>query len=99
MAEIKDSYSTKKLPDNVFDARTVAEIHRNADTDTDKTSVHHTIGPAANQAASGIHVHDGAETRQLGAGITVTGSKGGNAALASLMSALVQILGITDSTT
>lgn len=98
MAEIKDPYATKNLGQNILDPRVVAQLHKNADTDSDKTSAHHTIGPGPNQAASGIHTHDGAETRQLGLGVTLTGSKGGNAAVASIVAALVQILGVTDNT-
>lgn len=96
---IRDDYSTKASGVNIFDARVVAQIHTKADTDTDKTSVHHTIGPAPTQVASGAHTHDGAESRLLGEGITLTGSKGGNAAVASICAALVQILGVTDNTT
>lgn len=96
---LRDPFSTKQQDLNVVDARVVAAFHKNADTDRDKTAIHHTIGPGANQAASGIHSHDGAETRQLGVGITLTGAKGGNAALASVTAALAQILGVTDNTT
>ena len=96
---IQDPYSAKVAGLNVFDPRVVAQIHTKADTDTDKTSVHHTIGPAPTQVASGAHTHDGSESRLLGEGVTLTGSKGGNAALASVVAALVQILGVTDNTT
>lgn len=96
---IADRFSTKNQAENVFDPRVVAQLHKNADVDTDKTSLHHTIGPGPNQVASGQHVHDGAESRQLGVGITLTGSKGGNAALASVCAAMAQILGVTDNTT
>lgn len=95
---IVDRYSTKAQPTNVYDARAVAEIHRNADTDSGKTAVHHSIGPAPDQAASGAHIHDGGETRQLLAGVVLTGAKAGNAALASVISALV-LLGAQDNTT
>jgi hypothetical protein len=97
--ELEDPYATKVAGLNVFDPRVVAQLHRNADTDNDKTSTHHTIGPGPNQAASGVHVHDGSETRQLGAGVTLTGAKAGNAAVASMVAAMVQILGVTDNTT
>lgn len=101
MAErpINDRFSTKALGDNIYDPRVVAQIHKNADTDSDKTAIHHTIGPGPNQVASGAHTHDGAESRQLGAGIQITGAKGGNAALASLIAALVNVLGFEDNTT
>lgn len=96
---IVDRYATKATRDNEYDARAVAEIHRSADTDSGKTAIHHTIGPAPDQVASGKHTHDGGETVQLGAGITITGSRGGNVALANLLTALEAILGIEDNTT
>jgi hypothetical protein len=95
---IQDPYATKVSGLNIFDPRVVTQLHKNADTDNDKQSAHHTIGAGPNQAASGVHTHDGTETRQLGAGVTLTGSKGGNAAVASMVAAMVQILGVTDNT-
>ena len=80
------------------DAVTVRELHTNADTDIQPDSIHHTLGPGYNQAASGQHNHDGANSPLLLEGFTISGSKGGNAALASAIAALVK-LGATDSTT
>lgn len=97
--EFFDPYAQTVKEDNQVSAQVVTQFHKNADTDVGKLSAHHTIGPGPHQAASGKHVHDGGETPQLGAGITITGSKGGNAALASVISALVAILGVTDNTT
>ena len=99
MAEkgIVDKFSTTNKSANEFDARVVQQMHRNADTDSDKTAVHHTIGPGSNQVASGTHIHDGTETRALLDGVNLTGAKAGNAALASVIAALVA-LGATDST-
>lgn len=94
---IVDPYSTSNRGQNQYDARVVGEIHRNADTDNDKVSIHHTIGPGANQVASGRHNHDGTETPALLDGINLTGAKAGNAALASVIAALV-VLGATDNT-
>lgn len=96
--EIQDPFSNSNKGLNVFDPRVVTQIHKNADTDNDKTSIHHSIGPGPNQVASGAHTHDGTETRQLLAGISLTGSKAGNAALASVVAALVA-LGAADNTT
>jgi len=81
------------------DGQAIRKFHQNADTDTDPTAIHHTLGPGVNQAASGSHDHRGADSVVLGEGITITGSKGGNAALQSVISAMVEILGVTDSTT
>lgn len=35
-----------------------ANTHQTADTDTDPTGIHHTLGISANQAAAGNHAHD-----------------------------------------
>jgi hypothetical protein len=89
------------MPEGQFgrpDAVTVREFHTNADTDTSPDSIHHTIGSGYNQAASGQHNHDGANSPLLLEGFTVSGSKGGNTALASVIAALVK-LGAADSTT
>jgi hypothetical protein len=37
-----------------------ANTHQSPDTDTASSSLHHTIGPGSNQAASGSHLHAGA---------------------------------------
>lgn len=96
--QLQDRFRQRAQGENEFDARIVAQFHRNADTDSSKQAIHHTIGPAADQVASGAHTHDGGETRQLLAGITITGSRGGNVALASVIDAL-QALGAEDNTT
>lgn len=80
------------------DADSVREFHINADTDVDPNSLHHTIGPGYNQAASGQHNHDGNNSPLLLDGVTISGAKGGNTALASVISALVK-LGAADATT
>lgn len=95
---IQDPYATKTQGLNVFDPRVIGQLHKNADTDTGKTAIHHTIGPAPDQVASGAHTHDGNETRQLLLGINITGARGGNVALASVIDAL-EALGATDNTT
>jgi len=63
----------------------------------------HTLGTARHQAATGDHEHDVNELRDaikpiLLSGVTLTGSRGGNAAVASIIAALVS-LGATDGTT
>lgn len=80
------------------DARIVADFHTNADTDVRRESIHHTIGPGPNQASPGSHRHDGGDSALLLEGVTLTGSKGGNVALASVIQALVR-LGAEDATT
>ncbi len=79
-------------------AREVTTFHNNADTDLRRESIHHTLGPSVHQAASGGHNHDGNNSAKLLGNVTLVGSRGGNAALTSVIAALVQ-LGATDSTT
>lgn len=76
----------------------VDKFHQNADTDSRGQAIHHTLGPTENQAAPGNHNHRGGDSVQLLLGITITGSRGGNIALLSVIQALVA-LGATDSTT
>tara|TARA_R110002020_G_scaffold404912_1_gene614971 strand:+ start:11567 stop:11860 length:294 start_codon:yes stop_codon:yes gene_type:complete len=79
-------------------AEEVQNFHTNADTDSRREAIHHTLGAGDNQAASGNHDHRGGNSVQLLTGITMTGSRGGNVALLSVIQALVA-LGATDSTT
>ena len=79
-------------------ADVVEDFHTNADIDTRVEAIHHTLGPAPTQAAPGDHVHDGGTSSLLLSGVTLTGSRGGNVALISVIAALVK-LGATDSTT
>lgn len=79
------------------EGKVVNEFHTNDDVDRDANSHHHTLGPNANQASPGSHRHDGSDSYLLLDGVTLAGSKGGNTALASVISALVQ-LGAKDST-
>lgn len=76
----------------------VQNFHTNADTDGSHKAIHHTLGPGINQAATGTHTHDGGNSKLLLEGVSLVGSRGGNAALVSVISALVQ-LGATDGTT
>lgn len=76
----------------------VRDFHTYDDVDTDTMAHHHTLGPGNHQAASGSHRHNGADSALLFEGITITGSKGGNTALSSVIALLTQF-GATDSTT
>lgn len=76
----------------------VNKFHNKSDVDSGPNAQHHTIGNRKDQASSGAHNHDGKNSSQLLAGVTLTGSRGGNAALASVINALAG-LGATDSTT
>jgi hypothetical protein len=90
------SYASKEKPS----AKEVSDFHTHADTDGSAKAAHHTLGPGPAQASPGNHSHDGGASVQIIplSGITIAGAKGGNAALASVINALV-FLGATDSTT
>lgn len=79
-------------------AEEVERFHMNADTDIRPEALHHTLGSAPGQASPGDHKHDGSDSELLLAGTTLTGSRGGNIALQSVIAALVR-LGAQDSTT
>lgn len=83
---------------NIPSSDAVEKFHRKADTDGSETSAHHTLGNGRNQAAPGNHDHRGGSSILLLEGFTLTGSRGGNAAVSSIIAALVE-LGATDSTT
>lgn len=55
-------------------AESVAKFHNNADTDANRTSLHHTLGPGRNQAASGSHRHDGNDSPRLLEGVQISGA-------------------------
>lgn len=77
-------------------AEEVEEFHTNSDVDTRRESQHHTLGSGSTQAAAGNHKHDGGDSELLLAGLTITGSRGGNTSLPSIIACLVR-LGATDS--
>ena len=80
------------------DSQTVDEFHTNSDLDTRGESQHHTLGPGPTQAAAGNHTHDGGDSSLLLTGLTITGSRGGNTSLPSIIACLVR-LGAKDSST
>lgn len=90
------AYATKEKPL----AKELIEFHTNADTDGSPKAIHHTLGSGPNQAAPGNHSHDGGASAEIFPleGVTLSGSKAGNVALASVIAALVK-LGATDNTT
>lgn len=79
-------------------SKEVALLHTNADTDGSPQSAHHSLGSTNRQAAPGDHIHDGGTSKLLLDGVILTGAKAGNAAVASIVAALVT-LGATDNTT
>ena len=78
-------------------AEEVEKFHTNAATDSRREDIHHTVGLSENQASPGNHNHRGGDSLLLLQGITITGSRGGNIALLSVIQALVA-LGASDST-
>lgn len=76
----------------------VADFHTNDDIDSSKEAHHHSIGTNESQAAAGSHVHNGSDSYQLLTQAEVTGSRGGNTALASVI-AILTSMGAKDSST
>jgi hypothetical protein len=81
--------------------REVNLFHTRSDVDTSTTAQHHTLGVKHDQGSPGDHSHDGKVSRKIGTGLalTVSGSKGANAALTSLLTMLKNVIEFTDSTT
>lgn len=88
--------------------------HYRSDADSSKQALHHTLGISRNQAAQGDHMHDGITGKKIGplefnptpgfegttrAALTLTGAKGGNAALISLIAYLGNFFEFRDLTT
>ncbi len=94
---VKQADSTVKS-DPAPDTRIVRQFHTHAEVDVRAESIHHTLGSSPYQAASGSHKHDGSDSPLLLTGVSITGAKGGNTALASVINVLVQ-MGATDNTT
>lgn len=92
----RDAPPTPKDPDPSPSRDVVEKFHRNASVNTRDEDIHHTIGPGG--AASYSHSHKGSDSVALFEGMTISGSKGGNAALASVIAMLVEF-GAKDSTT
>lgn len=79
----------------------VKAFHARSDVDSSQQAQHHTLGNKHDQSAAGDHNHDGKGSRKIGEGLvlSVSGSKGGNVALANLITMLQQVIAFTDNTT
>lgn len=97
MAQAKD-LGKQQAPQKAPSAIEVDQIHVNADTDIRPESLHHTVGPGNTQASPGNHIHDGGTSPLILSGFTVSGSRGGNVALVSMIALAVR-LGATDQST
>ena len=98
-----DPFGTIKQPkiQDTPPPRDVSMFHTRSDVDSAITSQHHTLGIKHTQASPGDHVHDGRSSRKVGTGmsLTISGAKGGNAALTSLIAMLKNVIEFTDNTT
>jgi hypothetical protein len=84
-----------------FSPGDVSQLHTRSDVDSSRNAQHHTLGLGRNEASPGDHIHDGYSSKKVGQGlsITISGSRGGNVALASLIGELKKVIDITDNTT
>lgn len=81
----------------IYSAKESELMHRNADTDSRREALHHTLGSNPNQASPGDHSHDGVDSMKLLAGTNITGSRTDGTAVASIIMAL-QKLGAANGT-
>jgi len=79
-------------------AAEVNELHKKSDLDSSAEAQHHSLGTKRDQATSGTHKHDGKDSVKIMTGMTITGAKAGNAALASVIAQLVKLGAIDNST-
>lgn len=77
----------------------VDRLHRNADTDVRRESIHHTLGGRSTQAAAGDHKHNGSDSELLLTGLSITGSRASSTAITPSIIACLVRLGATDSST
>lgn len=79
----------------------VNKLHSRDDVDKSSFAHHHTLGPKRGQASPGDHVHDGRNSKKIaqGLGYSISGAKGSNAALASLITLLGNFIDFKDNTT
>lgn len=79
----------------------VNRFHSRSDVDSSQVAQHHTIGIKHDQASAGDHNHDGRASKKTGSGLNlaVSGSRGGNAALASLLTMLANVIDFDNNTT
>lgn len=65
---IKDPTDTREK----VSAKQINEAHRASDLDSGANAQHHTLGPKANQASPGDHIHDGRTSKRIGTGMNIT---------------------------
>lgn len=57
-----------------------SKAHTNSDVDSSAQAQHHTLGIQQNQASSGAHTHNGANSKRIGKGLDPTFPATANAA-------------------
>lgn len=93
----RDAEPKPKEPDPSPSAEVVQQFHENSDLDKSRESQHHSLGLGPYNASPGDHNHTGGNSVPLFDGRTLTGSKGGNVALANLIT-ILSAYGLTDNT-
>lgn len=84
-------------PQSAPAADAVDQFHTNADTDIRPESLHHTVGPGNTQSSPGNHTHDGGTSSLILSGFTISGSRGGNVAMVSIIATLVRLGAVDQS--
>lgn len=111
----KEAPTNVDKPDKFGQSKSNADeskkLHLNSDVDLSQRAQHHTLGKSRNQASPGNHIHDGITSPKIGALKintsgndlvpleVLTGAKGGNVALANLITLLGKYFNFTDNTT
>lgn len=87
-------------PSEVTNAQ-LGNLHSRSDLDSSSFAQHHTLGSNPKQASPGNHSHGGTDSYKIGTGLglVITGSRGGNAAVASIITMLKTVIEFTDITT
>lgn len=65
------SVKTPAKPGQSPEPKEVNKLHARSDLDSSTESQHHTLGPKANQASPGDHLHDGRASKKLLDGINL----------------------------
>jgi hypothetical protein len=76
----------------------INDFHTNSDVDSAPDAHHHRLGLGPNQAAPGMHTHDGSDSPLILDGLQITGAKG-TAGWYSSVNALLVRLGAADQST
>lgn len=91
----------KSEPNTGISAKQINKMHEKSDVNSGPNAQHHTLGTGRNESSPGSHIHGGKDSKKIGdgMGLAISGAKGGNAALGSLITMLKQVITFTDNTT